>query len=222
MNLSQYIDHTLLSADATSSQVEEICKQAKKYNFYCVCINPCYVSLAKQFLKGSDVKVATVVGFPLGANTSSNKLEECIESIENGASEIDFVINIGQLKSANFTYVEDEINSLAKACHDRAAILKVIIETALLTEEEIVKVSKICCEQNADFIKTSTGFSTRGASISDIKLINKTIVSSGKSLKIKASGGIRDLDFALALIDAGADRLGVSSGVKIIEEFKSM
>ena len=164
MNLSQYIDHTILSADATSSQVEEICKQAKKYNFYCVCINPCYVSLAKQFLEGSDVKVATVVGFPLGANTSSNKLEECIESIENGASEIDFVINIGQLKSANFTYVEDEINSLAKACHDRAAILKVIIETALLTKF-------------ISIIKTSSLPSTIDSSSSNISLSENTFIS---------------------------------------------
>ena len=153
--------------------------------------------------------------------TSNNKLAECIEAIENGASEIDMVINIGELKASNYDYVSKEIYILAKACHEKSAILKVIIETALLTEDEIIKVSEICCENNADFIKTSTGFSTRGANIHDIEIIKETILRLGKNLKIKASGGIRDLDFALALIDAGADRLGTSSGVKIIQEYRA-
>ena len=204
MNLNEYIDHTILSADATSMKVSELCDQAKKYDFYCVCVNPCYISLAKQSLEGSNVKIATVVGFPLGMTTSNNKLAECIEAIENGASEIDMVINIGELKACNYDYVSKEIYILA-----------------LLTEDEIIKVSEICCENNADFIKTSTGFSTRGANIHDIEIIKETILRLGKNLKIKASGGIRDLDFALALIDAGADRLGTSSGVKIIQEYRA-
>lgn len=221
MNLNEYIDHTILSADATSIKVSELCDQAKKYHFYCVCVNPCYISLANQSLEGSNVKIATVVGFPLGMTTSNNKLAECIEAIENGASEIDMVINIGELKASNYDYVSKEIYTLAKACHEKSAILKVIIETALLTEDEIIKASEICCENNADFIKTSTGFSTRGANIHDIEIIKETILRLGKNLKIKASGGIRDLDFALALIDAGADRLGTSSGVKIIQEYRA-
>lgn len=224
MNLNEYIDHTLLKADATADQIELLCRQAMENNFYCVCVNPSYVKTAKSHLEASKVKVATVVGFPLGSNSSKTKESECIEAIEDGADEIDMVINIGQFKSGNYTYCNSEISTLSDICHKENVILKVIIETALLTDDEIVSASKLCSLANADFVKTSTGFSARGASTRDIELIKEGIDESGKcgnSVKIKASGGIKDLKSALALIHAGADRLGVSSSMEIINDLKN-
>ena len=211
--MNEYFDSTMLKAISTTSDIKKLCSDAKKYKFKAVCINPCYVSLAKELLKDSDVKVCTVIGFPLGANTTYIKVEEVRDAINNGADEVDMVINVGALKDKNYSYVENEIKKLREVSRDKA--LKVIIETCYLTEDEIAKMTEICNETKVDFIKTSTGFGTRGASIEDIEIINKY---KNKDLKIKASGGIREKKDAEKYIELGVSRIGTSNAVKMMED----
>lgn len=208
------IDHTVLKPDTSNSMIENLCKEALEYDFAAVCVNPYFVKLAKELLQDSNVKVATVIGFPLGANTKEVKAYETIDAIKNGADEIDMVINIGALKNKDYNLVKEDIEAVVEAAKGKA-IVKVIIETCLLTEEEKKKACELSLEAGADFVKTSTGFSTGGATIEDVKLM-KSIV--GDKMGIKASGGIRDLETARKMIEAGATRLGTSSGVKIAKE----
>lgn len=211
--MNEYFDSTMLKAISTANDIKKLCNDAKKYKFKAVCINPCYVSLAKELLKDTNVKVCTVIGFPLGANTTYIKVEEVKDAINNGADEVDMVINVGALKEKNYDYVINEIKKLREASYDK--ILKVIIETCYLTEEEIIKMTEICNKTNVDFIKTSTGFGTRGASTNDIEIINKY---KSNDLKIKASGGIRTKDDAQKYIELGVSRIGTSNAVKMMEE----
>lgn len=204
MRINRYIDYTNLKADATESDIKELCATAIKNNYYSVCVNPCYAGLAKNELKGSDVKVAVVVGFPLGMNTHELKAYEAAEAVKNGADEVDMVINVGALKAKNRDYLLNEINAVKAS----GAITKVIIETCLLTEEEKVMISEIVRDSDADYIKTSTGFSTSGATVDDVKLLYNIVSAKGK--KVKAAGGIRTFDVAKAMIEAGAERIGAS------------
>jgi len=214
MNISGMIDHTLLKADSTKVQIETLCKEAIEYNFAAVCVNPWYVDLCCKLLHGTSVKVATVVGFPLGSNTKEVKAFEAKDAISNGADEIDMVINISALKDKNYNVVKEDIEAVLYETRGKA-ILKTIIETCLLNDEEKKKICEICIELGVDYIKTSTGFSTGGATVEDIKLIRSVI--DNKAL-IKASGGLKDLQIAKDMIEAGANRLGTSSGVKIVKE----
>ena len=216
MELSKYFDHTLLKADATRKQIEELCLQAKDNNFASVCVNSYWVKECKKQLQGTDVKVCTVVGFPLGAMSSEAKSFETTRAIIDGADEIDMVINIGEAKDHNYTVVENDIKAVVNAAQDK--IVKVIIECCLLTDEEKSEVCKASVRAGAKFVKTSTGFSTSGATVEDVKLMQKAV--EGKCL-IKAAGGIRDYATAKAMIDAGADRLGCSQGMKILQEAKN-
>ncbi len=213
-NILGMIDHTILKPEAIKDMVEKLCKEAIEYKFAAVCVNPYYVRFCKDILKGSDVKVATVVGFPLGANTKEVKAFETADAINNGADEIDMVINIGALKVKDYKTVKEDIEAVVEAAKDKA-IVKVIIETCLLTDEEKIKACELSMEAGADFVKTSTGFSTGGATVEDVKLM-KSIV--GDKLEVKASGGVRDLESAKKMVEAGATRLGTSSGVKIAKE----
>ena len=212
MKLNKYIDHTLLKPDASQEQIETLIEEAKKYDFASVCVNPTWVSFAAQALKATDVKVCTVIGFPLGANTPELKAFETSDAIRNGANEIDMVINIGALKSQNFDLVEKDIRAVVEAA--KGTLVKVIIETCLLTDDEKVKACQIAQEAGADFVKTSTGFSTGGATVRDVALMRKTV---GPDMGVKASGGARSYEDALAFIEAGATRIGASSGVAIME-----
>ncbi len=214
MNYASYIDHTLLKADASDEAIDCLCEEAKQYHFASVCVNPCYVARCYENLKGTDVKVCTVIGFPLGANTSRLKENEAKEAVFDGAEEVDMVINISRLKAHDDIYVRDEIARLRKGLR-KDVILKVIIETCLLTDEEKVRACLLAKEAGADFVKTSTGFSTGGATKEDIALMRKTV---GPDMGVKASGGIRTKEAFLEMIEAGASRIGTSSGVKIIEE----
>ncbi len=216
MIIAPYIDHTLLKQDATAKQIDVLCKDAYKYGFASVCINPCYVSYAKQILRNSEVKVCTVVGFPLGASETRVKTFEAASAIDSGADEIDIVMNISAAKNGDWLIIYEELSPIADICKDNGIILKVIIETTLLTESEIVRAAAVCSEAGADFIKTSTGFAG-GATIEHIELIQKSIP---EGVRIKASGGIKTYDFAKQLIKAGASRIGTSSGVNIISEVK--
>jgi len=212
MKLNKYIDHTLLKADASQEQIETLIEEAKKYDFASVCVNPTWVNFAAQALKATDVKVCTVIGFPLGANTPELKAFETSDAIQNGANEIDMVINIGALKSRNFDLVERDIRAVVEAA--KGTLVKVIIETCLLTDDEKVKACQIAQKAGADFVKTSTGFSTGGATVADVALMRKTV---GPDMGVKASGGARSYEDALAFIKAGATRIGASSGVAIME-----
>jgi len=212
MKLNKYIDHTLLKPDASQEQIETLIEEAKKYDFASVCVNPTWVSFAAQVLKGTDVKVCTVIGFPLGANTPELKAFETSDAIQNGADEVDMVINIGALKSRNFDLVERDIRAVVEAA--KGTLVKVIIETCLLTDDEKVKACQIAQKAGADFVKTSTGFSTGGATVEDVALMRKTV---GPDMGVKASGGARSYEDALAFIKAGATRIGASSGVAIME-----
>lgn len=214
MKLNQYIDHTLLKADATSADIQQLCQEAKEHHFKTVCINPSFVSLAKDLLSDSDVGVCTVVGFPLGANKSEIKATEAMKAIEDGADEIDMVINIGALKEQDYDLVFQDIQIVAEVCHTHHKKIKVIIETALLNDEEKVKVCKLATDAGADFVKTSTGFSSGGATVHDIELMKKAI---SPTMEVKASGGIRDYQSAVSMIKAGATRLGASSSVAIVK-----
>lgn len=216
MKLNKYIDHTILKPETTKEQVAQILAEAKEYDFASVCVNPTWVAYAAQELKDSDVKVCTVIGFPLGANTPALKAFETKDAIENGADEIDMVINIGALKSKNDELVLEDIKAVVEASGDK--LVKVIIETCLLTEEEKVKACQLSKEAGADFVKTSTGFSTGGATVEDVALMRKTV---GSDMGVKASGGARSYEDAIAFIEAGATRIGASSGVAIMKGEKA-
>ena len=214
MSINKYIDHTLLKADATADQIAKLCKEAIENNFKAVCINSSYVPFAKKLLKDSQVKLCTVVGFPLGASPSEVKALEASMAIASGANEIDMVINIGALKNELYNSVENDIKLLAQTCHAKWAILKVIIETCLLTEDEKIKACELAKQAGADFVKTSTGFSTGGATLEDVKIMRGIV---GEEIGVKASGGVRDIAMANKMIEAGATRLGTSSGVKLVQ-----
>ena len=211
MKLNQYIDHTNLKADASKTDIKNLVDEAIKYNFYSVCVNSANVKLIREYNR--DVKIASVVGFPLGAMAREAKVFEAKRAIEDGASEIDMVINIGRLKDCDYDYVESEIREIKEAIGEN--ILKVIIETSLLTDEEKVKACDLSIKAGADFVKTSTGFSTGGASVEDVKLMAETVALKAK---VKASGGIHTREEALALIDAGASRIGASKSIEICKE----
>ncbi len=214
MELNKYIEHTLLKQDATKADFIKLFEEAKEHKFLGICVNPCYVKFAKENLKGSEVKLVTVVGFPLGANTTETKIFETINAVRDGADEIDMVINVTKLKDGEYDYIVDEIKQIKTACQGHN--LKVIIETDLLTKDEIKTACELCIKGGADFVKTSTGFVKGGvgAKAEDVKLMYETVKDAG--LQVKASGGIRDKEAALAMIEAGAVRLGTSSGVKIV------
>lgn len=213
-NLNKYVEHTLLKQDATKAELIKLFEEAKQYKFLGVCVNPCYVPLAKENLKDSDVKIVTVIGFPLGANTTETKIFETINAVRDGADEIDMVINVTKLKDRELDYIVNEISGIKAACQGKA--LKVIIETDLLTKEEVKLASELCIKGGANFVKTSTGFVKGGvgAKIEDVEIMYNTVKAAG--LQVKASGGVRDKDAAIAMIKAGAARLGTSSGVKIV------
>jgi deoxyribose-phosphate aldolase len=213
MNLASKIDHTLLKADATEKEVKRLCAEAKEYGFAAVCIPPYFVRKCKLWLKDSEVKVATVVGFPLGYSHTPAKVEEARRAIDEGADEVDMVINIIALKAGDWNYLKNELTSVATIVQLRGGKLKVILETGLLTNDEIVKACELCAEMTVDFVKTSTGFTPVGATVEAVKLLRASLP---KAIKIKASGGIRDKAFALQLIEAGADRLGCSASVSIV------
>lgn len=217
MDINKYIDHTILKPEATEADIKNLCDEALDYDFMSVCIQPYWVSKAAAFLTGSDVKVCTVVGFPHGANTAEVKTFEAKQAVQNGAHEVDMVINIGALKEKSYDVVRHEIASIAEAVKGQA-ILKVIIETALLTDEEKVAACEIAKEAGADFVKTSTGFSTGGATLADIRLMRQTV---GPDMGVKASGGVRSYEDAQNFIEAGATRLGASSGKAIVDEWKA-
>lgn len=211
MELNNYIDHTNLKAYATLDDIKKLCDEAKKYHFQTVCVNPCYVKIAKEYLKGSTVNVCTVVGFPLGANTLNTKEYEAIDAINDGADEIDMVINIGALKNKDYDYIKQEITDIRDAIDGKT--LKVIIETCYLEDDEIKKMTEICNDTFVNYIKTSTGFGTRGASVHDIEIINE---NKNELLEVKASGGIKNLEDAEKYINLGVTRIGTSSGVEIM------
>ncbi|MCX8055912.1 MAG: deoxyribose-phosphate aldolase [Ignavibacteria bacterium] len=213
---AKYIDSTLLRADATEHEIAMLCQDAIKYNFAAVCVNPCNIEVCKKLLQNSVIKIATVIGFPLGANISNVKFYEAGMALLAGATELDMVINIAKLKDRNYSYVEKEVSEIVRLSNEAKAIVKVIVETALLTETEKIEVCKIVSNSGADFIKTSTGFAKTGATVEDVELMRKYC---SPSIKIKASGGIKTVDFALKLIDAGAERIGTSSGVELIDNF---
>ena len=213
MELNKYIDHTNLKADAKESDIVKLCEEAIKYDFASVCVNPHYVSFAKEMLKDTNVNVATVIGFPLGANTIETKLYEAIDAVEKGADEIDIVVNIGAIKDHDYEYVKKEIQDIFYGIDGKT--LKVIIETCYLTKEEIKEMTKICNETFVNFIKTSTGYGTRGASLEDIDIINEV---KNDVLEIKASGGIRTYQEAIKYVEKGVTRIGTSNGVEIMEK----
>lgn len=212
---NKYFDHTLLKPDASADEISKVAREALEYDFCSVCVAGCRVPYVKRLLEGSNIKTACVTGFPLGSATVSAKAFETEEAIKNGADEIDTVINIGLVKEGRFDDLGDEIKIISDICHKSEVVLKTIIETCLLTEEEIAKVCRIAESAGTDYIKTSTGFSTGGARPEDIMLMR----ASAPSVSIKASGGIRTLDDAVAMINAGADRLGCSSSVSIMNEY---
>lgn len=212
--LARYIDHTLLKPEATPGEVERICREALQYHFASVCINPIFVPLAARKLAGSDVAVCTVVGFPLGATSTASKVCETELAIAKGATEIDMVLAIGYLKAGKVDRVREDVAAVAAACHAEGAILKVILETALLTQDEKVTACELCKAVSADFVKTSTGFSKGGATVEDIALMRETV---GPEMGVKAAGGIHTYEEALAMIEAGATRIGASRGVTIVE-----
>lgn len=212
MELNRYIDHTLLAPDATKERIQKIVDEAKQYHFKSVCVNPGWVRFCKEQLKGTDTGVCTVIGFPLGATLMASKVSEAKEALYEGADELDMVINVGRLKDHDDDYVRKEISELRRVSEGH--ILKVIIETCLLTEEEKVRACLLAKEAKADFVKTSTGFSKGGATVEDVRLMRKTV---GPDMGVKASGGVRTKEEALAMIEAGATRLGTSHGVDIIK-----
>lgn len=211
MEYNKFIDNTVLKADATKEDIERLCLESKKYDFKSVCINPSFIKYAKELLKGSDVLVCTVIGFPLGSMTTEAKVFEAKNAVEIGADEVDMVINISALKDGENDYVKNEIASIKKAVGDKT--LKVIIECCLLTDEEKVRVCKLAKEAGADFVKTSTGFSKRGAKVEDIKLMRETV---GPEMGVKAAGGVRTHEDMLEMIKNGATRIGTSSGAKLM------
>lgn len=216
-NIASLIDHTLLKAEATAPQIEQLCKEAAEYNFASVCVNPAWVSLAAKELENSEVKVCTVIGFPLGASTSETKAFETSDAIEKGAGEIDMVLNIGALKSGLEDVVKSDVEAVVAAAKGKA-IVKVILEVCLLTDEEIRLASRLSKEAGADFVKTSTGFSTGGATVEAVRLMREAV---GPELGVKASGGVRSLEDVEQMVEAGATRIGASSGVQIMQGLTS-
>jgi deoxyribose-phosphate aldolase len=214
MKLNRYIDHTLLKPDATWEQVQKLCSEAKEYDFFSVCINSYFVKKVAPLLKGSNTKICTVVGFPLGASTMETKRFEAMKAVAEGASEIDMVLNISAVKSLDWQYVLDDMSSLSQVCHQQGALLKVILETCLINDEEKKKACELAVKAGVDFVKTSTGFSTGGATIADVQLMRSIV---GPKMGVKASGGVRDASTALAMIEAGATRLGTSASVEIMK-----
>ncbi len=212
-SVARMIDHTLLKPEATPQDIEKLCAEAKTYHFASVCVNPSYVPLCARLLKNTDVKIAVVIGFPLGATTTEVKRLEAEQALENGANELDMVINIGRLKSGDYDYVFNDINQVVLAAKKRNAVVKVIIETALLTDEEKVKACLLSKKAKADFVKTSTGFSKGGATAGDVALMRYVV---GSALGVKASGGVRTMEDAKKMIASGATRIGASASVKII------
>jgi deoxyribose-phosphate aldolase len=215
MKIAKYLDHTLLKPEATKAEITKVAKEAIEYDFASVMVNPYWVATVHDLLKGTKVKTATVIGFPLGANTTAIKVAEAEQAIQDGAEEIDMVINIGELKAGNLAAVEQDIAAVVAVGHKHDDIVKVIIETALLTDEEKVTVSRIIMAAKADFVKTSTGFSTSGANANDVKLLKETV---GNTIQVKASGGIHTKAEAQAMIDAGASRLGTSASIAIVSK----
>ena len=213
-DIYKMIDHTLLKQDATSEEIKKLCKEALEYNFASVCVNPTNVELAAKILNGSLVKVCTVIGFPLGTNTTKIKVLEAKDAVENGATEVDMVINIGRLKDKDYDYVKKDIEAVVNEVKGKA-LIKVIIETCLLADEEKVIACKLASEAKADFVKTSTGFSTGGATPFDVKLMRETV---GENMGVKASGGVRTSEYAKELIKNGANRIGASASIKICTE----
>ena len=212
MKYNKLIDHTLLKQDATPEQISNLCLEAKQFDFMSVCVNPAYVPLAAELLKDSDVKVCTVIGFPLGMNLTRTKVEEAVLAVKEGAKEVDMVINVGMLKAGHDEYVREEIREIKQAVGQKI-ILKVIIETCLLNDDEIVRACKAAKEAGADFVKTSTGFSTGGATVHAVALMRKIV---GPDMGVKASGGVRTHEDLIAMVEAGANRIGTSNGTKII------
>lgn len=215
--LANMVDHTLLKADATKEAFEQLCKEADEYGFKMVAINSYPVAMCRDFLKGSEVHVGAAIGFPLGQTTIEAKVFEVQDAIKNGADEIDYVINIGKLKDGDSDYIREEMKAIVNASREGGIISKVILENCYLTDAEKVTVCEIAKEVKPDFVKTSTGFGTGGATLEDVALMKKVV---GADVKVKAAGGIRDLDTALKMVEAGAERLGTSSGIKIVEEYK--
>ncbi|MCX7902957.1 MAG: deoxyribose-phosphate aldolase [Caloramator sp.] len=214
--VASIIDHTILKAETTPEDIKRVCNEAKENSFASVCVNPCYVKLVADELKGSNVKVCTVIGFPLGATTKEVKAFETKKAIEDGANEVDMVINIGMLKAGNYDYVKDDIKAVVDAAKGKA-LVKVIIETCLLTDDEKIMACKLAKEAGADFVKTSTGFSKWGAKAEDVKLMRDTV---GPEMGVKASGGVHSFEDAIKMIEAGANRIGASSSLKIIGKSK--
>ncbi|MGG0238394.1 deoxyribose-phosphate aldolase [Bacillus rhizoplanae] len=212
MNYAKLIDHTLLKPDAKKEAIVTLCEEAKQHDFASVCVNPTWIETAAEILKGTDVKVCTVIGFPLGANTSETKAFETKDAIAKGATEVDMVINIGALKDKNDELVERDVRAVVEAAKGKA-LVKVIIETCLLTEEEKVRACELSVKAGVDFVKTSTGFSTGGATVEDVALMRKTV---GPDIGVKASGGVRDENGMDAMVEAGATRIGTSSGVALV------
>ena len=215
MELNKYIEHTLLKPNCTENEIINLCAEAVEHKFYGVCVPPFYVQLAKKAIKKADIKIITVIGFPLGYNSVSSKVEETKKAITSGADEVDMVMNIAAFKSGDIVSVQNDIQSVTTACHLQNKHVKVIIETAYLNENEIIQACKICANCEADFVKTSTGFAGIGATIEAVEIMRKTLPT---KVKIKAAGGIKDAVFAEKLILAGADRIGTSSGVKMLSE----
>jgi len=213
------IDHTLLKPDATPAQVEQLCKEARENQFCAICVNPVHIALVFQQLKGSGVKTCSVIGFPLGALTTEQKVAETRSVIDAGAEEVDMVLNNGALKAGDDETVRTDVAAVAEACHAGGAILKVILETGLLTDDEKLRACKLCIEAKADFVKTSTGFGFGGATVEDIALMSGAVKEAG--LGVKASGGVRDYAAACVLIEAGATRIGTSSGIAIVTEARA-
>lgn len=212
MKLNKYIDHTQLKANATKKDIIKLCQEAKEYDFATVCVNPCWIDVAKEELAGTDVKVCVVIGFPLGAMTTEAKVFEAKDAVAKGAGEVDMVINIAKLKDGELDYVTDEIRQIKQAIGDH--VLKVIIECCLLSDEEKVLACQASVAAGADFVKTSTGFSTGGATVEDVKLMKDTVK---EQAKVKAAGGIRTKEDMQAMIDAGAERIGTSQGVSLVQ-----
>ena len=213
MNYNKMIDHTVLKADTPLETGKRICDEAMEYGFASVCINPCHVAYCADYLKDSDVNVCTVIGFPLGANTSAVKAFETKDAIANGADEIDMVMNIGALKDKNYDLVRDDVKAVVEAAN--GTLVKVILETCLLTEDEIKKACELCVEAKADYVKTSTGFSTRGATIEDVRIMKEAV--HGKA-KVKAAGGVRTPEDMVKIVAAGADRIGTSAGCSLVKK----
>ena len=217
--LNKYFDHTLLKPEASSAQIEKLCNEALKYDFYSVCVNSCYVGQCADLLLGSDVKVAAVVGFPLGACTTATKVFETEEACKDGAREIDMVLNVGMFKDGKYDYIREDISEVVQAASAYGAIVKVILETCLLTKDEIKEACLLAKESGAHFVKTSTGFGSGGAFADDVQLMKNTV---GSDMEVKASGGIRDYDTVMAMIEAGADRIGASASVAVMEDPRAL